>query len=387
MITTKEIAEKIHMFYNLLFHLDDYIKNKKERKGQLRVSKNIRLILREIISSTKNLNYFMNKKELDAYKDLSLKTNDEILEKEKKYILKINPLSFNQKNLNTINLFFDSGSEVYILNYLTLDKIFSIIRFCFKETINKKNTEFIEKLEKKYKNDFILYHIDDEKNNNKKDNNETNNLNNIVKNNQISGINSYKNKGRYVNIKTSKNRELTNSFKNNNFNLSILLNNNSFNLNNILNSPNNNSFKNSNNSLNDLRIQINKLNNQMNLTSMKNNAKRISYKNNLKKNISLPLIKENKKLYLNSNDKNKLNKNESIKSNNKIDLSKDYQNQNNKFNFLFNISKQINNKRSSFSNDKNIKLFVNKNLSSKFIYKKILSLYNLPKKFSVKKGQ
>ena len=28
MLTTKQIAEKINMFYNLLFHLDDYIKNK-----------------------------------------------------------------------------------------------------------------------------------------------------------------------------------------------------------------------------------------------------------------------------------------------------------------------------------------------------------------------
>ena len=112
MITSKEIAEKIHMFYNLLYHLDDYIKNKKERKGQLRVSKNIRLILREIISSKINLNYFMNKRELDSYKNLYLKTNDEMQEKSKKYIMKINPLSLNQKNLNTINLYFDSGNEV-----------------------------------------------------------------------------------------------------------------------------------------------------------------------------------------------------------------------------------------------------------------------------------
>ena len=57
MLTTKQIAEKIDMFNNLLFHLDDYIKNKKERKGQLHLSKNIRLVLREIISSKENANY------------------------------------------------------------------------------------------------------------------------------------------------------------------------------------------------------------------------------------------------------------------------------------------------------------------------------------------
>ena len=39
MKTTKEIAEKIFMFNNLLYHLDDYIQNKKERKGQLYIPK------------------------------------------------------------------------------------------------------------------------------------------------------------------------------------------------------------------------------------------------------------------------------------------------------------------------------------------------------------
>ena len=39
MSTSKEVAEKIHMFNNLLYHLDDYIKNKKERKGQLHLLK------------------------------------------------------------------------------------------------------------------------------------------------------------------------------------------------------------------------------------------------------------------------------------------------------------------------------------------------------------
>ena len=162
MITSKGIAEKIHMFYNLLYHLDDYIKNKKERKGQLRVSKNIRLILREIISSKINLNYFINKEELDSYRDLFDNKIEAIISKEQLYIKKVNPLSFNQKNLHTVNLFYNSNNELFIINYLVLDKILSIIKFCFVNIIKQKNKEYIEKLEKKYKNDFVLYHIDSE---------------------------------------------------------------------------------------------------------------------------------------------------------------------------------------------------------------------------------
>ena len=47
----KQLAEKVQMFFNLLCQIDDYIRNKKERKDQLRLSKNFRLVLREVISS------------------------------------------------------------------------------------------------------------------------------------------------------------------------------------------------------------------------------------------------------------------------------------------------------------------------------------------------
>ena len=67
MSTSKEVAEKIHMFNNLLYHLDDYIKNKKERKGQLHLSKSIRLVLREIISSKKSIKYFLSKEDIDLH--------------------------------------------------------------------------------------------------------------------------------------------------------------------------------------------------------------------------------------------------------------------------------------------------------------------------------
>ena len=82
MITSKELAERILMFYNLLYHLDDYIKNKKERKQQLKTSKNIRLVLREVISSIKNVKYFINKEEIDTNLVKLLAASKRVKEKE-----------------------------------------------------------------------------------------------------------------------------------------------------------------------------------------------------------------------------------------------------------------------------------------------------------------
>ncbi len=165
------LAEKIHMFYNLLYHIDDYIKHMQERKGQLRVSKNIRLVLREIIYSKKNLNYFINKEELEAYQKSGLfehKTPESIL-REREYIRKVKPLSFNQKNFSTINLFYNSTNEIYVLNYFSIEKIFKIINFCFNKVILDKQKEYINKIEsdKSYKN-FILINDDYEPKCNKK---------------------------------------------------------------------------------------------------------------------------------------------------------------------------------------------------------------------------
>lgn len=161
MSESKQLAEKIHMFYNLLYHIDDYINNKKERKDQLRVSKHIRLVLREIITSQINLNYFIKKEELVSYKrggEFYIKKSKETIEKEKEYIKQINPLSFNQKNLHTINLFYNSTNEIYVINYFSIEKIFNIIRFCFKNIISQKHKEYQDNLErnKKNKNFFLL---------------------------------------------------------------------------------------------------------------------------------------------------------------------------------------------------------------------------------------
>ena len=146
----KIIAEKIQMFFNLIFHIDDYIKNKKERKDQLNVSKSIRLILREIITSKVNLNLLITN--VDLKPDNTKKKSKEEIQQEKAYIKAINPLSFNQKNLNNINLFYDTNNEIFIINYLILDKILSVVRFCFWEIIKQKNSDLGKILAKKNTN-------------------------------------------------------------------------------------------------------------------------------------------------------------------------------------------------------------------------------------------
>ena len=157
MITSKETAEKIHLFYNLLYHLDDYIKNKKERKEQLNTSKNIRLVLREVISSKNNVKYFISKEEIDSQIGQLLATKNIIKEKKiQKDYKNLRPFSFNQKNLKTINLFYSANNEAFVLNYLILEKVFSIIRFCFYETLKKRNNEFIKNSEDNNFTNFSL---------------------------------------------------------------------------------------------------------------------------------------------------------------------------------------------------------------------------------------
>ena len=133
------LAGKVQMFINLLFQIDDYIRNKKERKDQLRLSKNFRLVFREVISSKILLNILINNEDL-VENDIIKKSFAET-KKEKAYIKSINPLSFNQKNMNNINLFYNSNTEIYVINYLVIDKIFSLLRYCLREIIKRKNTE------------------------------------------------------------------------------------------------------------------------------------------------------------------------------------------------------------------------------------------------------
>ena len=149
----KLLAEKVQKFCNLLFQIDDYIRNKKERKDQLRLSKNFRLVLREVISSKILLNILINNE--DTIENYNEKKTAEESKEERTYIKSINPLSFNQKNLNNINLFYNTNTEIFVLNYLVLDKIFSLIRYCFLEIIKQKNKELGNKLGNNKKN-FVL---------------------------------------------------------------------------------------------------------------------------------------------------------------------------------------------------------------------------------------
>ena len=354
--TSKQLAEKIHMFYNLLYHIDDYIKNKKERKGQLRVSKNIRLVLREIISSKINLNYFINKEELDSYK--MEKKSDEIIKQERQYIKTINPLSFNQKNLDCINLFYNSNNEMFVINYLSIEKIFSIIQFCFKQIVKQKNLEFQNKFEKENKN-FVLYNTEEDDiipfyqnyNENNNINISSDILNKMIqnKNKLIDKDSNYKNysiNGRIIGIDLNKSKS---NLKNNNNSVNVFaIMNNSYKLNNVTSIINSNKRY---NKPNNLKLQINKINKQMNLNRIKENNSNALEKKTLKKNISLPLINV-KKLGTS-------NKKESF-------YGKEI-NKNSEINYIFNQSKKSNLEKNKIQDDK------------EYNYKSILPLFRMSK--------
>ena len=337
------------MFYNLLYHIDDYIKNKKERKGQLRVSKNIRLILREIISSKINLNYFINKEELDSYK--IDKKSEEIIKKERQYIKTINPLSFNQKNLDCINLFYNSNNEMYVINYLSIEKILYIIQYCFTHVIKQKNIEFEAKCIKENKN-FVLYNTEES---------EIKNLyNKMVEENNtyMKGValnKTNENKKKYTfencnnNYETDFRKSINDKNPNNSVNVFSIINN-SYKLNNIPSILNNNKKKYKDKE-NNLKMQINKINNQMNLSLIRTNMGNALSKKSLKKTISLPLINV-KKL-----------------GNNKTDFCYFEENKKNKeFNYLINkANKKICIKENNIQNNNG------------YDYNKVLPLYNMTK--------
>ena len=329
MLNTKQLGEKINMFCNLLFHIDDYIENIIERKDQLHVSKNIRVVLKEVISSKKILNYFINKLELIS--EIKEKKSEEILKKEIEYIKKINPLSFNQKYLNNINLFYNSNNEMYVINYISVEKIFSIIRYCFIQVIKQKNILLKQKFEKENKN-FVLNDNQDYKNYN--NNNNEKYINNYTKNiiNKI-----LKNNNEKENINTRKIIKIDiNKFKkdynyNNSVNIFSILNN-SYKFNNINYIINNNSINKNNN----LKIQLNKINNQINISLIKNKNCNSIPKNTLKKTISLPLIKINKfsnhkSISYYSKENNKINEYKKLLENKNLVIGNNIQN-NNTFN-------------------------------------------------------
>ena len=398
MITTKEIAEKIHMFYNLLYHLDDYIKNKKERKGQLHLSKNIRLVLREVISSKNNLKYFINKEEIDShFFDLMLSKKSKKQEEIFKNIKIITPLSFNQKNLNTINLFYNSNNETFVLNYIILDKIFSIIRFCFIETLKKRKIEFIRDFENKNSTNFSLHKIDE------KEisffSSDENNLFLTRKNSTIKNILETKkeedfdtnstNKGikKIKSNKAFKEKNIINLTKKNHvsINISSLINNN-YNCNNITSSQDiqiNEFIRKNSNLLRNLRWQVRIINDRIKLSQIKdkpdkpekrekNEKNENPFINRIKKQTSFPIIKNNKTILKKSEEKYKKREIEdsTLISENKIEAK----------NIIANImkSKKINYPGTTLYSNK-IKKQSRSGIFSYYDYRNILPLFKLSK--------
>ena len=288
MSNSKQLADKINMFCNLVYHIDDYINNVYQKKDQSYVSKSIRLVLREVISSKINLKFFINKEEVEPSKNE--KILEEKIQKENKYIKKINPLSFNQKNLGTINLFYNSNNEMYVINYLSVEKIFSIIQYCFKNILKQKNIEIKKRFERQNKN-FVLYDTQSgEINYNVNKENNTNNTINVNKTVLINKllINKSKPRKEYNNI--------------NSVNIFSIFNQ-SYKLNNIRSFLNNNS-----------NIKNNYLKKRIRLVKQINSSSKIRIvnpliKKSLKRNISLPMINQKKLINLKNScySKDKIN--------------------------------------------------------------------------------
>ena len=395
MITTKEIAEKIHMFYNLLYHLDDYIKNKKERKGQLHLSKNIRLVLREVISSKNNLKYFINKEEIDShFFDLMLSKRSKKQEEIFKNIKVITPLSFNQKNLNTINLFYNSNNEAFVLNYIILDKIFSIIRFCFIETLKKRKIEFIKNFENKNSTNFSLHKIDESEisffssnENNLFLTGKNSTLKNILETKKEEDFDtSSTNKGlkKIKSNKAFKEKNIINLTKKNHvsINISSLINNN-YNCNNITSSQDiqiNEFIRKNSNLLRNLRWQVKIIDDKIKLSQIKDKQdkpekqekKDNHFINRIKKQASFPLIKTNKTLIKKSEEKYKKREIEdsTLISENKIEAK----------NIIANImkSKKINYPGTTLYTNK-LKKQNRSGIFSYYDYRNILPLFKLSK--------
>ena len=146
MITNKIIAEKINVFLNLLFHLEDYINNQQQREEQLHINDIFKNTLREVSSSEKVKKFFyrgadanieiLEDNEVEPEFRVGKLTEDKI-----KYIKKVNPQSFNQKNLEVVNYFYNSTGESDMIYDLIKKKIFSIIKFCLIHIMQKKYKE------------------------------------------------------------------------------------------------------------------------------------------------------------------------------------------------------------------------------------------------------
>jgi hypothetical protein len=152
MLTNKIIAERINVLLNLLFHLEDYINNQQQREEQIHISDLVKSVLTEVTSSEVIKNYFFKgadaKNEINEEKD-EIKSEfklNKLTEQKINYIKKINPQSFNQKNLDVLNFFYNSSGEADMIYDLVKFKIFSIIKFCLTHIMLKKYKEDEKKI-------------------------------------------------------------------------------------------------------------------------------------------------------------------------------------------------------------------------------------------------
>ena len=145
MTTNKIIAEKINVFLNLLFHLEDYITNQQVREEQLHISNNVKLILSEVAQSPKVKEYFFKGADVNREGDdneiepefrIMRLTEDKI-----RYIKKANPQSFNQKNLQLLNYFYNSSGEADMIYDSIKMKMLAIIKYCLTQIMLKKLKE------------------------------------------------------------------------------------------------------------------------------------------------------------------------------------------------------------------------------------------------------
>ncbi len=152
MLTNKIIAERINVLLNLLFHLEDYINNQQQREEQIHISDLVKSVLTEVTSSEVIKNYFFKgadaKNEINEEKD-EIKSEfklNKLTEQKINYIKKINPQSFNQKNLDVLHFFYNSSGEADMIYDLVKFKIFSIIKFCLTHIMLKKYKEDEKKI-------------------------------------------------------------------------------------------------------------------------------------------------------------------------------------------------------------------------------------------------
>ena len=180
---------------------------------------------------------------------------------------------------------------MYVINYLSVEKIFSIIQYCFKNILKQKNIEIKKRFERQNKN-FVLYDTQSGEINynvNTKENNANNtiNVNKTVLINKLL-INKSKPRKEYNNI--------------NSVNIFSILNQ-SYKLNNIRSFLNNNS-----------NIKNNYLKKRIRLVKQINSSSKIRIvnpliKKSLKRNISLPMINQKKLINLKNScySKDKIN--------------------------------------------------------------------------------